>query len=211
MAVYTDLKKKGTSEIVYPNIQGQNIPTGAVTTAKVADSAITTAKVADSAIATAKVADSAITENKIGTGAVTTTKIGDGAVTTAKISAGAVTETCLDSGSVTTSKLGGASVTSSKIKWEYGTLGDLVMYSTFAEVANALLTLFQKPAFRLYWLVSGSYFGAVDLIVDDVNDAIYFTDPLLGTRISIDGGDQDELDHFVEDIATCIKYEYINN
>ena len=211
MAVYTDLKKKGTSVVVYPNIQEQNIPTGAVTTAKIGDAQVTTAKIVDSSITTAKIADSSITTAKLGNASVTTAKIGDGAITSAKISGGAITETRIASLAVTTAKLGNASVTSSKVKWDYGILGDLVMYSSFSDVADALHMLFQKTGFRMYWDVTNAYFGAVDLIVDEVNDSIYFTDPFLGTRVTIDGGDQDELDHFVEDIAPCIKYEYITN
>ncbi len=58
-------KKNDTSVEVYPNIKSDNIPSGAVTEAKINDGAVT--------------------ENKIGSGAVTSSKIGDGAVTLDKV------------------------------------------------------------------------------------------------------------------------------
>ena len=90
--VYETLKKKNdTSVEVYPNIERQNIPNGAVNSAKIEDGSITTQKLNDGSTTTSKIADNSITSAKIYDGAVTSAKINDGAVTTAKISDGAVT------------------------------------------------------------------------------------------------------------------------
>lgn len=95
MPTYTDLKKKGTNEIVYPNIQGQNIP----------DSAISTAKIATGAVTETKIATGAVTDSKIASNAVSTAKIADGAITTAKLGALAVTNGKIANSAVTKSKL----------------------------------------------------------------------------------------------------------
>ena len=95
--VITTLNKKGDRSVeIYPNIKEANIPTGAVTTGKLADGAVTTAKIADGSVTTAKIQDAS----------VTTAKIQDGAVTTAKIGTGAVTESRIANGSITASKFG---------------------------------------------------------------------------------------------------------
>ena len=96
MPTYTDLKKKGTNEIVYPNIKGQNIPNSAVTASKIATDAVTNTKIATGAVTETKIDSNAVTEAKIATGAVTTTKLGALAVTNGKIANGAVTKTKLN-------------------------------------------------------------------------------------------------------------------
>ena len=79
--VYETLKKKNdTSVEVYPNIERQNIPDGAINTAKLEDNSITTNKIRNDAVTT----------SKINNGAVTTAKIADGAITNAKIGIGEV-------------------------------------------------------------------------------------------------------------------------
>ena len=85
--VYETLKKKNdTSVEVYPNIERQNIPNGAVNSAKIEDGSITTSKLNDGSTTTSKIADNSITSAKIYDGAVTSAKISDGAVTSAKLS-----------------------------------------------------------------------------------------------------------------------------
>lgn len=89
--VYETLKKKNdTSVEVYPNIERQNIPNGAVNSAKIEDGSITTAKLNDGSTTTSKIADNSITSAKIYDGAVTSSKIEDGAITNDKIGIGAV-------------------------------------------------------------------------------------------------------------------------
>ena len=95
--VITTLNKKGDRSVeIYPNIKEANIPTGAVTTGKLADGAVTTGKLADGAVTTGKIDD----------GAVTAVKIADGAITSLKIGTGAVTESRIANGSITASKFG---------------------------------------------------------------------------------------------------------
>ena len=65
--VYETLKKKNdTSVEIYPNIERQNIPDGAINTAKVEDASITTNKIVDSAVTSAKLNDGAVTIQKLG-------------------------------------------------------------------------------------------------------------------------------------------------
>jgi len=69
--VYETLHRKNdTSVEVYPNIESQNIPNLAVTSAKIADSSVLTTKIADGAVTSAKIANNAITSNLIQNGAV---------------------------------------------------------------------------------------------------------------------------------------------
>ena len=89
--VITTLNKKGDRSVeVYPNIKEANIPTGAVTTAKLADSSVTTAKINDGAVTTGKLADGSVTTGKLADDAVTTGKIADGAVTIDKLADGTI-------------------------------------------------------------------------------------------------------------------------
>ena len=97
--VIKTLHKKGDASVeVYPNIKSDNIPSSAVTTAKLDDGAITTAKLDDGAITTAKINDGAITTAKINDGAVTTDKVIDNAITTAKVKDKAITKAKLKDG-----------------------------------------------------------------------------------------------------------------
>ena len=120
------LHKKGDNTVnVYPNIKSENIPDGAITTAKINDNAVTTAKISNNAITYSKLAGSSVTSAKIENGAVTNSKLGAGsvtadkisseAITTAKLFDRAVTTAKIENGAVTTDKLGNFSVTSAKI------------------------------------------------------------------------------------------------
>ena len=90
--IIQDLKlKSDPSTIVNPNIVSENIPSGAVTTAKIASNAVTAGKVATGAVTASKIENGAVQSSHISVGAVTEPKIDAGAVTTAKIADGAVT------------------------------------------------------------------------------------------------------------------------
>lgn len=81
------------------------LPSGSVSTAKLANLAVTTEKLGELAVATAKLADAAVTAAKLAAGAVETAKLADGAVTEGKIAAAAVSAAKLSAGAVTTEKL----------------------------------------------------------------------------------------------------------
>lgn len=81
------------------------LPSGSVSTAKLANLAVTTEKLGELAVATTKLADAAVTAAKLAAGAVETVKLADGAVTEGKIAAAAVSAVKLSTGAVTTEKL----------------------------------------------------------------------------------------------------------
>ena len=109
------LKSSETGDNVYPNIKEDNIPSGAVKTAKLDDESVTTDKLGTMAVTTAKIDTGAVTTAKINDSAITTIKLNDGAVTTAKISDGAVTSAKISDGAVTSAKIGNSAVTNAKI------------------------------------------------------------------------------------------------
>lgn len=116
MDKYQTLREKDNpSNNVYPNIQSQNIPTGAVTAVKIANDAVTTAKINGQAVTTAKLANNAVSEDKIDNAAVTTAKLAASAVTTAKLDSSAVTTPKIADGAVTTPKIAGGAVTHAKL------------------------------------------------------------------------------------------------
>lgn len=78
-------------------IDQDNIATGGVATASLADNAVTTAKITDSNVTTAKINDLAVTTGKINDLAVTTGKLASSAVTTAKITDANVTADKIES------------------------------------------------------------------------------------------------------------------
>jgi hypothetical protein len=106
-------------------VTADDIPTGAVTAAKIADGVVGTAKIADAAITAAKLAGLAVGSGAIAAGAVTTAKIAnlavgtgqlaDGAVSGIKIADGAVGSAKIGDGQVINAKLADAAVTASKI------------------------------------------------------------------------------------------------
>ena len=99
--VYETLKKKNdTSVEVYPNIERQNIPNGAVNSAKIEDGSITTNKIVDNAVTRTKINNGAVNSDKLDDGAVISDKIADGNVTTDKLDDGAVTNDKIGIGAV---------------------------------------------------------------------------------------------------------------
>ena len=109
------LKSSETGDNVYPNIKEDNIPSGAVKTAKLDDESVTTDKLGTMAVTTAKIDTGAVTTAKINDSAVTTIKLNDGAVTTAKISDGAVTSAKIGSSAVTNAKINDGAVSYDKL------------------------------------------------------------------------------------------------
>ena len=96
-------------------VQNGMIASGAITTAKIADSNVTTAKIADGAITSAKIADLTIASNDIADNAITSGKIATGAVGTVKIDDLSVTEAKIAPTAVTTGKIADSAITSAKI------------------------------------------------------------------------------------------------
>ena len=135
--IIQDLKlKSDPSTIVNPNIVSDNIPSGAVTTAKIASNAVTAGKLATGAVTASKIENGAVQQAHISVGAVTEPKIDAGAVTTAKIADGAVTwekiadETIIDNNirdnAIHAGKLIGFSLSPADILGHYPTLQDLL-------------------------------------------------------------------------------------
>lgn len=134
-----DLKlKTDATTIVYPNIIGACIPSGAVdathlasgavTTAKLDSNAVTAGKIASDAVITAKILDGAVTHAKLADDAVDTNNIVDEAVSTAKIKDGAVTTQKIGDLSVTRGKMALRRFSHSTILSEHPTLADFIDY-----------------------------------------------------------------------------------
>jgi len=129
-------------------VYGDNIQSGVITSAHIADGTVVAAEVAAGAITSAKIGTGAVTSiklgaasvisAKIGTGAVLATSIGAGAVISAKIGAGAVLAVALAAGAVTSAKIGTAAVTNAKMKAAFlsGTISGLT--SGVVAVAHGL-------------------------------------------------------------------------
>lgn len=90
--IITTLKSKSNpTDSVYPNIIVDNIPDGAITTAKILDNSITSAKIQDEAITTSKIADDSITRDKIRAKQITYAEIDDETIGTGNIQDDAIT------------------------------------------------------------------------------------------------------------------------
>lgn len=92
-----DLKlQSDPTTIVRPNIVSDNIPSGAVTEAKLATGAVTQGKLASGAVGNAQLATQAVSADKIAPNAVTHAKIASGAVGNAQLATGAVSTSKCD-------------------------------------------------------------------------------------------------------------------
>lgn len=137
MDKYQTLREKNDpSNNVYPNIQTQNIPDGAVITAKLADSSVSSAKIATNAVTTSKLATQSVTANSISDGAVTSAKLATSAVTTNKISPLAVDASCLATNSVTTAKIRDGAVTTQKLATGINSVNHPVSETSFTTIAE---------------------------------------------------------------------------
>lgn len=109
--IYETLRKKNDPTIeVYPNIESQNIPNGAVTETKLGTNAVTTGKLANSSVNSNKLSDGAVTTNKIGTFAVTNEKIADNSISNAKMQNDSVNTANIVNGSITQDKIRASAV-----------------------------------------------------------------------------------------------------
>lgn len=164
--IIQDLKlKSDPSTIVNPNIVSDNIPSGAVTTAKIASNAVTAGKIASGAVTASKIENGAVQQAHISVGAVTEPKIGTGAVTTAKIADGAITgakiaDNTIDGyykiqdGTITLTKLGRKIMSKSEF---------VGLYPDFASFAAFMLGLSPDEFCRIKFFIfnSSGYLEAV--------------------------------------------------
>ena len=141
-------EKDNPSNNVYPNIQGSNIPSGAVTTDKIADFNVTENKIAQNAVTSGKINNSAVTTDKLANNAVTTAKITDGSVTNGKIANGAITGSKIDPASIQAIHMDITKVSLSSV------IEDI---TTIAELVTRLKALMRLPFARLYWDYANAY------------------------------------------------------
>lgn len=128
----TNLKNETTSEIIYPNIVGDNIPTGAVDSSKIATGAVTNTKIASLAVTNDKIASKSITADKIASKTITNDEISDETIQAGKIA--------------------NSTLTANKIKWDITNLNDLTPPNIDA-LANILVKLLVEPnGYKLYYL-----------------------------------------------------------
>lgn len=192
MPTYTDLKKKGTNEIVYPNIKGQNIP--------------------DSAISTAKIATGAVTESKIATGAVTETKIDSLAVSTGKIQNGAITTDKLGALAVTNGKIANSAITKSKLNLYIkdigselasaspSTLSDVMNWFQAEIIDNLLATELFLTCFRINTSGGEYEFETCQFTYDTDNIEVYFTYDNGGSQRRITCNSDAGVAQFLQDV-----------
>lgn len=209
-------EKDNPSNNVYPNIQGQNIPSSAVTTDKIADDAITRAKIASKAISSSEIDDGGVSATNLASNSVTTAKISSGAVTTSKIDAGAVTTAKIDTGAVTTAKLGAGAVTSDKLgadsvtieKFKYSLINlktyyndNALDYASFKSWLGSIVGC-TSP----HYLLLRSFYQ--DILNDDFED-VRFEVHTGNFRVSWESDDltitnQTEMDNFIANYAGYI-------
>lgn len=106
-------------------VTADDIPTGAVTAAKLADGVVGTAKLADGAVVAAKLAGLAVGSGTIAAGAVTTAKIASLAVGTGQLADGAVSGIKIADGAVSAAKIGDGQVINAKIADAAVTVGKI--------------------------------------------------------------------------------------
>jgi hypothetical protein len=149
--IHTTLHKKGDSSVeIYPNIESENIPSGAITQDKIVNGAIGTNQILANAITSAKISSNAITSGKLATSSVTTDKINDGAVTTSKLANVSVTNEKIADGSINNAKIQDGTITYSKLSSDITLLFDKLnrTYNVFV---------------GLYGYYGGAYFGNTTL------------------------------------------------
>lgn len=134
----TNLKNETTSEIVYPNIVGDNIPSGAIDASKIATGAVTRDKIADASINSSKLATQSVTADKIASNAVDGQTIQENSIETFHIVAKAVT-------------LAKMNFVSATLTRSLGSPDLQALYSLFVEVVS-------NPGYmKIYFADSGEY------------------------------------------------------
>jgi hypothetical protein len=114
--IYETLRKKNDPTIeVYPNIESQNIPNGAVTETKIGTNAVTTGKLANSSVNSNKLADGSVSTTKLVDSSVTNTKIADNSISNAKMQSGSVNTSNIINNAVTTDKIASGSINDGKL------------------------------------------------------------------------------------------------
>lgn len=182
MPTYADLKKKGTNEIVYPNIKGQNIPNSAVTASKIATGAVIEEKIASNAVSTAKIADGAITTAKLGALAVTNGKIANSAVTREKLN-------------LYTYDIGSALAAVSPT-----TLSDVMNWFQAEIIDNILATELFLTCFRINTSGGEQEFETCQFTYDTDNLEVYFTYDNGGSQRRITCNSDAGVAQFLQDV-----------
>lgn len=165
MDKYQTLREKDNpANNVYPNIQAQNIPDGAVSALKIADGSITADKIASNAVTSGKLASNAVTAGKIASGAVTSAKLADQGVTTAKISDGAVTASKTDFGAsdFPSSILG---VTQAD---NFHNMNDDGVEGTIADVCEWFYNMLNNPRFVRFVAFSNDNYSRFNFFIEGV-------------------------------------------
>lgn len=192
MPTYTDLKKKGTTEIVYPNIKAQNIPNSAITESKIAPDAVTNSKIATGAVSETKIDAYAVSTVKIQNGAITTDKLGPLAVKNSKIANSAVTKEKLnlytyDIGSA----LAGATLE---------TLDDVLNWFQVEIIDNLLATELFLTCYRIN-VSGGEYeFESCSFTYDTANSEVSFAYDHGGTPVRIVCDNDMSVAQFLQDV-----------
>ena len=174
-----DLKlESDPSTIVRPNIVGDNIPDGDITTDKLADSSVTTAKINDGAVTTDKLEDASVTNDKIAGGSVTSDKLGADSVNGSHIANGAITNAKLATGTIENSKVKNNTLTREKMASINGTLlTDYVVNEGPKEEIQQFVDMmgqFIEYGYKLYY-ESSDEIANVSLYVDVMQREVKIT------------------------------------
>lgn len=134
----TNLKNETTSEIVYPNIVGDNIPAGAVDASKIATGAVTREKIADASVNSSKLATQSVTADKIASNAVDGQTIQENSIETFHIVSNAVTL--------------------AKMNFVSATLTRSLGSADFQALYSLLVEFVENPGYmKIYWKDSTAY------------------------------------------------------
>ena len=205
--IHTTLHKKGDSSVeIYPNIETENIPSGAITQDKMANGSIGTNQILANAITSAKISSNAITSGKLATSSVTTDKINDGAVTTSKLANGSVDNNKLASDSVRTTNIKNGAVTYDKLGASISLLFDKIdrTFNLFVSGGLKSPVYFGNTTLSSWWAnySNAEINDALDFdksqidyteqnldIIKIIIDGLYTSTDINGTYDSVDYGD----------------------
>ena len=187
--IYQDLKlENDPSTIVRPNIEGDNIPSGAVDSSKIATGAVT--------------------NTKIGALAVTGDKIASQAITADKIAASTITNDEIANLTIQGGKIANTTITANKIKWSVTVLDDLGL-ANIAALANILAKFLSEPnGYKIY------YFKAIETDYDEYSTIDFSYNNTTGTLIIVMNGTTYTLNDntsYAAFMTANAKYIYIVN